>query len=254
MRCYLLVAIEWVCYPTPPMEPKNALITGAGRGIGRAVALALAREGLNVALLARTVNEIEGLAEECRTLGVQALACRCDVSIPEDVSKAVSKSMEALGPIDVLVNNAGLFLDKPMAETSFEEWKRIIDVNLTGAFLVTRAILTSMLEREYGLIIQIASSAGLQGYHGQTAYCASKHGLLGFSKALQLEVQSRGIRVHTLCPGGVATDFVKGTPLAERFAGQTLIQPEDLARLVVFLVKTPMNINLPEIEIRRFQR
>lgn len=240
------------CPNTEP--PRNALITGASRGIGRAVALALAGEGLNVSLLSRSFELTDSLAEECRQKGVKALAFACDVSDPEQVASAVSGSLAALGSIDVVVNNAGVFLDKPLTDVSLSEWKHVIDVNLTGTFLVTQAVLPSMLQREQGLIIQIASSAALQGYHGQTAYCASKHAMLGLSRALQTEVQSKGIRVHTLCPGGVATEFVKGTSLEERFVGQTMIQPEDMASLVVMLVQTPMNVSIPEIEIRRFQR
>lgn len=236
------------------MEPRHALITGAGRGIGRAVAVALAREGLDVSLLARSGAELDAAARECRVLGVRAFPRVCDLLEPDSVDGAVRDAADALGPVDVLVSNAGVFLDKPVTATSLEEWRRVLDVNLTGAFVVTKAVLPSMIEREFGIILQVASTAGLQGYHGQSAYCASKHGMLGFARALQLEVQKYGIRVHALCPGGVETEFIAGTALADRLKGQVMIQPEDMGRLAAMLVRTPMNVALPEIEVRRFQR
>jgi NAD(P)-dependent dehydrogenase (short-subunit alcohol dehydrogenase family) len=154
--------------------------------------------------------------------------------------------------VDFLINNAGTFLEKAAVEIPLADWERVQRVNLTAPFLITREVLPGMIARRRGRIINIASTASIQGYLGQSAYCASKHGLLGFARCLAMEVKPHNIHVHTLCPGGVATDLIKGTDLGRRLEGQPMIQPRDIAEMVLFLLRQPENIDLAEIAVRRF--
>jgi 3-oxoacyl-[acyl-carrier protein] reductase len=223
-----------------PLAGKCAIVTGASRGIGLAIAQALAQEGARLGLLSRTKP------------GIAAEFDACDLADSERIPSAVRRLLKRLGPVDFLINNAGIFLEKAAAEIELADWERVQRVNLTAPFLITREVLPQMIARRSGRIINIASTASLQGYLGQSAYCASKHGLLGFARSLALEVKPHNVHVHTLCPGGVATDLIKGTQLERRLQGRTMIQPCDIAEMVVFLLRQPENIDLPEIPVRRF--
>ena len=223
-----------------PLTGKRAIVTGASRGIGLAVAQALAREGVRLGLLSRTRPRLAG----------EFVAC--DLADSEGIAPAVRQLLKRLGPVDFLINNAGIFLEKAAAEIQLADWDRVQRVNLTAPFLIVREVLPGMIARRRGRIINIASTAALQGYAGQSAYCASKHGLLGFARCLAMEVKPHNIHVHTLCPGGVATDLIKGTALGRRLEGQPMIQPRDIAGMVIFLLRQPGNIDLAEIAVRRF--
>jgi len=229
--------------------PRVVMITGASRGIGAATARAFAAEGARLALLARRGDVVEKRARE---LGRGSIGVACDVSDPQEVREAVDTAIKAFGQIDVLVNNAGVFCDATLLECSLEQWNRTMAINATGAFLVTQAVLPHMIERKSGRIINIVSSAGLKGYAAQAAYCASKHALLGMARALALEVKQHNIHVYNLCPGGVDTEFIKGTRLGERLAGQVMIRPEDIAAFCVQLAKLPDNVDVEMIPITRF--
>jgi 3-oxoacyl-[acyl-carrier protein] reductase len=219
---------------------KRAIVTGASRGIGLAIAQALAREGARMGLLSRVKPRVAG----------EFVAC--DLADLERVPAAVRELLKRLGPVDFLINNAGTFLEKAAVEIPLADWERVQRVNLTAPFLITREVLPGMIARRRGRIINIASTASIQGYLGQSAYCASKHGLLGFARCLAMEVKPHNIHVHTLCPGGVATDLIKGTDLGRRLEGQPMIQPRDIAEMVLFLLRQPENIDLAEIAVRRF--
>lgn len=229
-----------------------ALITGGGRGIGRAIALAFAREGADAAVAARTLAEVEAVAEAIRALGRRAIAIPCDVTDPEAVAACVRKAEAELGPIQILVNNAGVAVSARLTETDDDLWQRHLMVNMTGAFYMSRAVLPGMLARKWGRIINIASTAARQGYAYTAAYTASKHGLLGLTRALALEVVEANITVNALCPGFVATDLT--WEAARRIAEKTgrsydeavktlagfspqkrLIEPEEVAEAAVLL-------------------
>lgn len=222
------------------MKRRTAIITGASRGIGLAIAQALAQAGIRTALLSR------------RKPAAPGKFIRCDLNDSASIPAAVGQALEYLGACDYLINNAGIFLEKPVAEMSLADWERIQRVNMTGTFLVTREILPVMIQRRQGRIINIASTASTQGYLHQAAYVASKHAMLGFARALALEVKPHNIHVHNLCPGGVDTDLIKGTYLGKRMEGQPMIAPKDIAAMVVFLLKQPGNVDLPELIVRRF--
>lgn len=231
------------------LSGKTVLVTGAGRGIGRQVAIAFAREGMRVALLARSRDQIEAVARE---IGKTATPIACDISIPEQAQSAVATAIKVLGHIDILVNNAGVFFEGTLLETELEDWNRTLAINATGTFLVTKAVLPGMIQRRRGRIINIVSSSGLKGYRAQAAYCASKHAMLGMARGLALEVKEYNIHVHCLCPGGVQTDFIKGTKLGQRLEGEVMIQPEDIADLCLYLCRLSDNLDIEEVAIRRF--
>lgn len=216
------------------------------------MALALASEGIRLALTARSEEELNDLAAEIADRGGQADVFPADLADLESIPSLAARVQAVLGSIDLLVNNAGVFMEKSVAELSLEDWDRTLRVNLSAPFVLCRELLPNLAEAGTGRIINIASTASHQGYLNQAAYCASKHGLLGFARALAIEAKPRGIHVHTLCPGGVETDLIKGTYLSSRLQGQPMIQPEDIAAQVIFLLRQSDNVDIPEIITRRF--
>ena len=227
-----------------------ALVTGAGRGIGRAIALRLAADGLAVAVAARTADQVD---DTVRAAGRGALALVLDVTDAAAVAASVERTARELGPVDVLVNNAGLAESAPFVKTEPELWDRHFAVNVRAPYLLARAVLPGMLARRWGRVINVASLAGLFGSPYVTAYTASKHALVGFTRALATEVSGKGVTVNALCPGFVATDLVwRGArnivaktgksfedavqALAEMNPGRRLIEPEEVADAAARLV------------------
>ena len=186
-----------------------AMVTGGSRGIGRAIAAALVREGLSVAVAARDREQVAKVADELRAGGgVSVLAVALDVTDATSVEAACARTAAELGPVDVLVNNAGIAESAPFGKTTVESWERHLRVNVTGPYLMTRALLGGMLERGWGRVINVASLAGLYGSPYVTAYTTSKHALVGFTRALATEVSGKGVTVNAICPGFAATDMV----------------------------------------------
>lgn len=204
------------------LKGRVALVTGGGRGIGREIALAFAREGLAVAVAARTLSQVEEAAAAVQALGAKALPLALDVTDAGAIPAAVKAVTEALGPVDVLVNNAGIAESAPFAKTDPALWERHLRVNVTGPFLLTREVLPGMLERGWGRVINVASLAGLFGAPYITAYAASKHALVGLTRALAMEVAGKGVAVNALCPGYVATDLTwKGARIVAAKTGKS---------------------------------
>jgi 3-oxoacyl-[acyl-carrier protein] reductase len=218
------------------LKNKNALITGAGKGIGKAIALALAKEGVNVILLARTQEEIDNVAAKARSLRVKALAITADVADINSVNTAVEKALAEFKSIDILINNAGTAAFGNFLELEPAVWERIIQVNLMGTYYVTRAILPNMIERQTGDIINISSTAGLNGNALTSAYSASKFAVLGLTDSLMQEVRKHNIRVTALTPSTVATDLAKELKLTDGNP-EKVMQSEDVAELIISQLK-----------------
>ncbi|RBN51961.1 3-ketoacyl-ACP reductase [Flavobacterium psychrolimnae] len=218
------------------LKNKNALITGAGKGIGKAIALALAKEGVNVILVARTQEEIDSVAAKVRSLRVKALAITADVADINSVNTAVEKALAEFGTIDILINNAGIAAFGKFLELEPTDWERIIQVNLMGTYYVTRAVLPNMIERQTGDIINISSTAGLSGNALTSAYSASKFAVLGLTESLMQEVRKHNIRVTALTPSTVATDMAKELKLTDGNP-ETVMQAEDMAELIIAQLK-----------------
>jgi NAD(P)-dependent dehydrogenase (short-subunit alcohol dehydrogenase family) len=187
------------------LDGQTALVTGAGRGIGKAIVEAFAREGAAVVAAARTTQEIERLCADVRANGGTAAPVTMDVKCEESIKNAVEKTRRQLGRIDILVNNAGVIALREIVDTSTETWDDLMSTNVRGVFLLCREVLPEMIERRSGRIINVGSAAGRRGYKEQGAYCASKHALAGLTKVLSLETQQYGVRVQMLSPGGVLT-------------------------------------------------
>jgi 3-oxoacyl-[acyl-carrier protein] reductase len=218
------------------LKNKNALITGAGKGIGKAIALALAKEGVNVILVARTQDEIDNVAAKARSLRVKALAITADVADINSVNAAVEKALAEFQSIDILINNAGIAAFGKFLELEPTEWERIIQVNLMGTYYVTRAVLPNMIERQTGDIINISSTAGLSGNALTSAYSASKFAVLGLTDSLMQEVRKHNIRVTALTPSTVATDMAKDLKLTDGNPDKVM-QSEDMAELIIAQLK-----------------
>lgn len=191
------------------LQGKVAVVTGGGRGIGAAVARDLAADGARIVVSARSKDQIEKVAEELREAGHEAWAVTCDVADPEQVAELAAETEALAGPADILVNNAGIGISARLAKTRLEDWNRIFAVNVTGTFLCTKAFLPGMLENGWGRIVNVASIAGRMGAPYITAYCSSKHAVVGFTRALAAEVAKTGVTVNAVCPGYVATDMME---------------------------------------------
>ena len=218
------------------LKGKTALITGAGRGIGRAAAIALAKEGVNIGMLGLTLANLEKVTTEIEEYGVNVSGAVADVSDMESVQHAVEHVTTELGPIDILINNAGIAQFGSFLELDPQKWEKIIQVNLMGTYYVTRAILPGMIERKTGDIINVASTAGQKGAPVTSAYSASKFGVLGLTESLMLEVRKHNIRVSALTPSTVATDLAIESNLTDGNP-EKVMQPEDLAELMVAQLK-----------------
>lgn len=215
---------------------KTALITGAGRGIGRATAIAFAKEGINLGLLGRTIENLEAVASELQAYGVKVSIAAADVSNMESVNTAVEKIRGELGPIDILVNNAGISKFGKFLEVDPEDWAKIIQVNVMGVYYVTRAVLPDMIEKNAGDIINISSTAGQKGAPVTSAYSASKAAVIALSESLMLEVRKQNIRVVTLTPSTIATDMAIELNLTDGNP-EKVMQPEDIADFMVAQLK-----------------
>jgi NAD(P)-dependent dehydrogenase (short-subunit alcohol dehydrogenase family) len=239
---------------TLKLKDRVAFITGGGRGIGRAIALAFARQGADVCLVARTEGEVARVAAEVKAeCGVKAFSFSCDVSKSEEVARTFALAHEGFGRApDILVNNAGIAESAPLAKTSDELWQRHLDINLSGTFYCTRAALPAMIARGWGRVINVASIAGKTGAPYIAAYTASKHGVVGLTRCAAMEVAAKGITVNAICPGYVETDMAahavsnitaytgktteEARLILERMSPQNrLVTPEEVAAVALLL-------------------
>lgn len=230
------------------LKGKIALVTGAGKGIGRAVALALAAEGVHVGLLSRTAKDLNLLAEEIKVFGVKVAIVTADISQIEAVNLAVKKVEEELGAIDILINNAGIATFGKFLELEPAVWEDMIKVNLFGVYYATRAVLPQMIERKTGDIINISSTAGKSGNAITSAYSASKFAVFGLSESLMQEVRKHNIRVTALAPSTIVTDLAQNANLITGDA-ENVMHPEDFAEFIIAQLKLNRRVLVKEASI-----
>jgi 3-oxoacyl-[acyl-carrier protein] reductase len=226
-----------------------AVVTGATAGIGRAIGLALGRAGARLAICARTEANVRATLGEFQAAGIDAIGMPCDVSDPACVEAFAAFVRKQRGAPKVLVNNAGIGRLKPLEELSLEEWDGIMGVNVRSLYLVTRAFLPDLKAAGGGTVVNVASLAGKNGVEGGTAYCASKHAVLGFSKALMLEVRKHNVRVVAVCPGSVDTAF-GGRAERPRANRDRVLRPEDVAHAVLATLTVADRAMISEVDIR----
>lgn len=230
------------------LKNKNALITGSGKGIGKAIALALAEEGVNVALLARTQADLNEVAAEAKAFGVKTLVLTADIGNIDSVNAAAKTALDEFKTIDILINNAGVGKFGKFLDLSPEEFENIMRINLFGIYYATRAILPGMIEQQSGDIVNISSTAGLKGAPLTSAYSASKFAVIGLTESLMQEVRKHNIRVTALTPSTVATDMAKDLNLTDGNPDKVM-QPEDVAELIIAQLKLNKRVVIKESSI-----
>jgi len=227
----------------------TALVTGATEGIGRATALALGRAGYRVGICSRSTEKVEATLAELRAQGVAAAGAAADVADPDQVRHLVDQVRGMLGEIDVLVNNAGVLIARPIEELTLEDWDVTMATNLRSLYLTTRLVLPGMRTRRQGTIVNVASLAGRNGFVGGSAYSASKHAVLGFSRSLMLEVRKDNVRVIAICPGSVATGMLRDQAMLKP-DHERILRPEDVAASILHVLTLPTGALVSELDIR----
>jgi NAD(P)-dependent dehydrogenase (short-subunit alcohol dehydrogenase family) len=229
------------------LEGQVAIVTGAGTGIGRSTALAFAKEGAAVVVAARTLSDLESVAKEIQAAGGKALAIQTDVSIEEQAEALVKKTLDAFGRLDILVNNAGTNVRAPIDKVKTDDWRLILESNLTGTFFCTRAAVAPMTAQKSGKIINVSSGAGKRGSATRAAYSAAKHGVVGFGDAVQKDLKEFGISVTAVLPGPILTPLRRRSVPTED--PNLLIGPEEVADVILFLATRGKDVIIPEIAI-----
>jgi len=234
------------------MPSPVALITGATEGIGRATAFALGRAGYRIAACARTPSTLKHLADEMTAAGLTVAVHPADVGEPADVETMLASLTASLGPVDVLINNAGIAPLKPFETLTLDDWDTTFATNVRSLYLVTRAVLPGMRQRKRGAVVNISSRAGKNGLANGTAYSASKHAMMGFSRSLMLEVRKDNVRVITICPGSVDTPLLHTESVQSSLKPNydRILQPEDVAETIVAALALPERALVSEIEVR----
>lgn len=239
------------------LKGKVAMVTGAGRGIGKAISLRFAEEGANLILCARTATKLQEVADAVRAAGRSCLSAVVDVTKEDEVAGLVKRGIEQFGQIDVLVNNAGISNPKPFLETTNGDWDEALRVNLMGIIYCTRAVLPGMLQRGAGSVVNIASAAGLRGLPGSPAYTASKSAVIGLTHSIAEELGGKGVRLNVVCPGPIKTELLDSSAVKDFVLKNKahLLPPEDVAGTVLYLASSLSGgLNSQEICLRNSNR
>ena len=232
------------------LKDQVSIVTGSGRGIGRAIALALAKEGSQVVVIARTESEIESVAQEIDNLGGKAIAIKADVTNESEVKSMVQTVMDKFGRIDILINNAGYAKHAYIQDISNDLWDTTMNINLRGILLCTRAVYSYMMNQQSGYIINISSGSGKHGGSMYATYSTSKFGVIGFTESLAAEGRRYGVKASVICPGPVATKMRAGNHPNDDVS--KLMQPEDIADVALFLVTQPKRAYIGEVSVSTF--
>lgn len=229
------------------LQDKVCIVTGAGRGIGRAIALAVAEKGCRVVLASRTAGELEAVQAAIAERGGEASPFRADLSGNEDLAALVQHALDRFGTVDFLVNNAGWGVKANVVKSKVEDWERTLRVNLLAPMILSRLVLPTLVARRTGAIVNVSSISGRAGQAGSAAYAASKFGLIGFSQSLFEEVREHGVKVAAILPGFVDTGMI---PPVKHLDRSRMIQPEDVAQAVLFVLTAPPTACPVEITVR----
>lgn len=221
------------------IKGQKALITGGSRGLGKATALALAKEGVAVAITGRNKETLEKTVAEIKALGVEATYAAFDVGSPVEVKKGIASIFNDFKSIDILINNAGIAAFGSFNDMEADQWTQILQTNVLGVYYVTKEVLPHLIEKNSGDIINISSTAGLNGNANTSAYSASKFAVIGMSESLMKEVRKNNIRVNTLTPSTIASDMSIDLGIADKDSKDSVLQPEDFAELIVAGLKLP---------------
>ncbi|NRD23911.1 3-ketoacyl-ACP reductase [Winogradskyella litoriviva] len=221
------------------LKNRKAIITGGSRGLGKATAIAFAKEGIDVAITGRNEEALKATVSELKALGVNATYAAFDVSKYDEVKKNISTLIDTLGSIDILVNNAGIAAFGSFIDMEVSQWSQIIQTNVMGMYYVTKEVLPHLIDKNEGDIINVSSTAGLNGNATVSAYSASKFAVIGMSQSLMKEVRKNNIRVCTLTPSTIASDMSIGLGIADDNSEDSVLQPEDFAELIVSGLKLP---------------
>ncbi len=228
---------------------RRALITGASSGIGRATALAFANAGIHVALVSRSVDQLNQVASEAQKAGVEAKVYPLDLAKVDQVHEQIDSIVAAFGPLDILVNNAGMAYTGDLINTPLADWQRVIDLNLTSVFQCIKGVLPGMRDRGNGLIINVVSVAGQQVFPNWGAYCVSKFGLMALSKTLAMEERANGIRVTAICPGSVNTPLWDTETVQADFDRSAMLTPEVVAESILHIASLPAEAVIEELTL-----
>jgi len=230
------------------LKNQVAIVTGSGRGIGKAIALTYAREGADIVAVAKTKVEIEEVVEEIRSMGRKALAIPTDISQKKQVQAMVQQALDEFGTVDILVNNAGVAIHNYLMDIREEDWDLTMAVNLKGVFLCTQAVFPIMMEKHSGHIINISSGAGKRGSPRFGSYCASKFGVMGFTEAIAVEGRPHNIKVCVICPGPVTSKMRSDNHPDDD--PTKLMMPQDIADMALFIVTQHPRAYIPEVQVR----
>jgi len=225
-----------------------AIITGGGRGIGRATAIQLAEAGTRVIVVARSRAEIESVADEIGASGGQAIARGADVVRPDEIRAVVEEAIGAYGGVDILVNNAGVAIHNPIPKIRLEDWEKNLSVNLTGTFICTQAVFQHMCDRGKGHIVNVSSISGVRGHTNGGAYCAAKFGVVGLTEVTDAEGRPHGVKASVVCPGPTDTKMRRDNHPDDVL--ENLTQAEDIADAIVFLLKQPRQAHTIHVSVR----
>jgi NADP-dependent 3-hydroxy acid dehydrogenase YdfG len=251
-----MLPFEIMADPTPShilqsLSGKTVLITGASAGIGWHTALAFARHGANLVLTARRADRLEALVKEIEALGAMAVFHAGDAADNAVAEATVALALKSFSRLDILINNAGAGNYKQLVDTSVEEYDQLMNSNMKSTFLFTRHAAPAMIAQKSGTIVLISSIAGLQGYANEAVYSATKFAQVGFGQALEAELRPHGIKVETICPGGVKTEFALGHGRTEEYVRDSyMMDPAEFAETIVFACRQPANLRIVQMTVR----